>query len=155
MTNAAGPVLVVGSSHLAIAVADTLAQRGVDVVTSLEGCVVDELRAAMFCDDDDVGNIAEAIDLHELAPDLRLVIRSFNSRIRERLPELLGDCRVLSASRLAAPHLVDLAVGTGGPDRAPRRGSLIACAAATSSPCCASCGDGRSFAGCCWRCCCS
>ncbi len=127
MTSADTPrrVLVLGDSHLAITVADLLTQRGADVVVSLDGCDVRTLHAAMFCDDDDVGNIAGAIDLNEIAPDIRLVIRSFNSRIRRGLPDLLGDCHVLSASQLAAPHLCNLAVGTGGPDTGPRRRSRI------------------------------
>ncbi len=118
-------VLLVGNSHLAQVVAQLLALEGVELHrpgTLREG---DRIDVAMFCDDDDVANIAAALELREYAPDVRIVLRSFNSRIRERLPELLGDCTVLSASRLAAPQLVDLAVGAGGPDQGPARRGFI------------------------------
>jgi hypothetical protein len=120
-------VLVVGSSHLAIAAAAELEARGADVhtPTSIEPTALASLHAAIYCDDDDVGNISAAIDLHEAAPGIRIVLRSFNSRIRERLPELLGDCHVLSASRIAAPCFCDLAVGAGGPDAGPRGRNLL------------------------------
>ncbi|MCW2920153.1 MAG: TrkA-N domain protein [Thermoleophilia bacterium] len=114
-------MLVVGTSNLAIAVTNELAARGVDVHHQLAAAAHDGVRAAIFCDDDDVANITAAIELHDDVPDLRIVLRSFNSRIQKRLPELLGDCRVLSASLLAAPALCDLAVGIGGPDSGPRR----------------------------------
>ena len=121
MSTRPGSVLVVGTSNLAAAVASEFAARGIDVATEPSAIADASIRTAIYCDDDDVANIAAAIDLHEVAPDARIVLRSFNSRISERLPELLGDCRVLSASLLAAPALCDLAVGPGGPDAGPRR----------------------------------
>jgi voltage-gated potassium channel Kch len=116
-------VLLVGASHLAQAVAPLLAARDVELVRPGEVRDIGVLDVAMFCDDDDVANIAAALELREVAPDVRIVLRSFNSRVREHLPELLGDCEVLSASRLAAPALCDLAVGAGGPDEGPARRS--------------------------------
>jgi hypothetical protein len=115
-------VLVVGTSNLALAVVDELGERGVDAVTEpiAHGATPATFGTAIFCDNDDVANITAAIDLHERLPDIRIVLRSFNSRIRERLPDLLGDCHVLSASLLAAPALCDLAVGIGGPEAGPR-----------------------------------
>ena len=116
-------MLLVGNSHLAQVVAQLLARSGVELLRPGQVREGDRIDVAMFCDDDDVSNIAAALELREYAPDVRIVLRSFNSRIRERLPELLGDCIVLSASRVAAPQLVDLAVGEGGPDRGPARRS--------------------------------
>ncbi len=116
-------MLVVGTSNLAVAVREELAARGVDALAVSTATADPTVRTAIYCDDDDVANIADAIDLHEVAPDARIVLRSFNSRIRERLPELLGDCHVLSASGIASPAFCDLAVGAGGPDLGPRRRS--------------------------------
>lgn len=112
-------VLLVGTSHLAHAIADDLATRPVELVRP--GAVADPrtLDVVVFSDDDDVANIAAALELREHAPDVRIVLRSFNSRISERLPELLGECEVLSSSRLAAPGLCDLAIGVGGPEHGP------------------------------------
>jgi voltage-gated potassium channel Kch len=116
-------VLLVGASNLAQVVAQLLAARQVELMRPGDVGDLDRIDVAMFCDDDDVANLAAALELRERLPDVRIILRSFNSRIRERLPELLGDCRVLSASWLAAPELVDLAVGTGGPGQGPvRRG---------------------------------
>ena len=116
-----GPTLVVGDSHLAHEVVRELAARNAPCVRPGDALAWEQLGAAVFCDDDDPANIAGAIDLRERAPATRIVLRSFNSRIADRLPELLGDCRVLSASRIAAPHICDAAVGTGGPEHGPRR----------------------------------
>lgn len=119
-------VLLVGTSHLAQAIAHELATQPVELVRLGELDDPASLDVVLFSDDDDVANIAAAIELRERAPDVRIVLRSFNSRIQERLPELLGDCEVLSVSRLAAPGLCDLAVGAGGPDQGPARRSSVA-----------------------------
>lgn len=119
-------VLLVGTSHLAQAIAHELATRPVELVRPGEVGDPATLDVVVFSDDDDVGNIAAALALREHAPDVRIVLRSFNSRVRERLPDLLGECAVLSASRLAAPGLVDLAVGPGGPDHGPARRGAVA-----------------------------
>jgi voltage-gated potassium channel Kch len=125
-TGEAKVVLLVGTSHLAQSVAQLLAVRDVELVRPGEQRIdVAALDVAVFCDDDDIANIASALELRERCPDLRIVLRSFNTRVREHLPELLGDCIVLSASRLVAPELCDLAVGGGGPSQGPaRRGRL-------------------------------
>jgi hypothetical protein len=107
------PLFVHGDSHLALTVRDELARRGVAVTDSAG--VPGGIGVAMFCDDDDVSNLAAALALRDDAPDARLVLRSFNTRLQQRLPELLGDCQVLSATQLAAPAFCDLAVGSGGP----------------------------------------
>lgn len=119
-------VLLVGTSHLAQAIAQELATRPVELVRPGEVGDPGTLDVVIFSDDDDVGNIAAALELREHAPDVRIVLRSFNSRVSERLPELLGDCEVLSVSRLAAPGLCDLAVGVGGPDEGPARRGTVA-----------------------------
>jgi hypothetical protein len=118
-------VLLVGTSHLAQAVAQRLAVEPVELLRPEPELEHDDVEVAMFCDDDDVSNIAAALELRERAPDARIVLRSFNSRVRERLPDLLGDCAVLSASKVAAPELCDLAVGAGGPGDGPARRSRV------------------------------
>jgi voltage-gated potassium channel Kch len=103
------PVLVEGDSHLALIVREHLAERGV----ALAEPGAWDVGAAVFCDDDDVANLSAALALRDAAPETRLVLRSFNTKLRHRLPELLGDCHVLSATQLAAPDFCDLAVGPG------------------------------------------
>lgn len=115
------PVLVEGASHLSVAVREELAARGIPIVEPDAADRAARLSAAILCDDDDLANLAAALRLRERWPDARLVLRAYNTRLRSQLPQLLGDCRVLSASRIAAPALCDLAVGAGGPDRGPRR----------------------------------
>jgi voltage-gated potassium channel Kch len=118
------PLLVHGTSHLAITVREELAERGIAIVDGRDGAGA--IRAAIFCDDDDVANLAAALALRDEAPDARLVLRSFNTRLQQRLPELLGDCHVLSATQLAAPAFCDLAVGAGDHGDGTRgRGGLV------------------------------
>lgn len=117
-------VHVAGSSHLAETVREQLARRGAVLAETFDH--PETLAAAVFCDENDVTNLAAAIALREEAPTTRLVLRSYNTRLRKHLPELLGDCVVLSASRLAAPRFVDLAVGAGGPEAGPARRGAIA-----------------------------
>ncbi len=60
---------------------------------------------------DDVGNIGVALLARELAPALRVVVRMYNTDLGHSIEALLGNCKVLSDSEIAAPVLVATALG--------------------------------------------
>ncbi|WP_117212740.1 NAD-binding protein [Allorhizocola rhizosphaerae] len=60
---------------------------------------------------DDVGNIHVALLARELAPALRVVVRMYNTDLGHSIEALLGNCKVLSDSEIAAPVLVATALG--------------------------------------------
>jgi Trk K+ transport system NAD-binding subunit len=64
---------------------------------------------------DDVGNIHAALQAQELNPDIRLVIRMFNTRLGYGIRRLFADCRVLSDAQMAAPAFVSAALGEVAP----------------------------------------
>jgi Trk K+ transport system NAD-binding subunit len=72
--------------------------------------VADALALALV-DQDDVGNIHAALRAHDLNPELRLVIRMFNTSLGFRIRTLFVDCVVLSDSAMAAPSFVAAALG--------------------------------------------
>ncbi|NUR29782.1 MAG: TrkA family potassium uptake protein [Catenulispora sp.] len=55
---------------------------------------------------DDVGNIHLALQAREVAPGLRIVVRMYNTSLAHGIEPLLGNCKVLSDSEIAAPALV-------------------------------------------------
>lgn len=59
----------------------------------------------------DVTNIYLAMHARELAPQLRLVVRMYNTHLGQSIETLLGDCKVLSDAEIAAPELVAVALG--------------------------------------------
>ncbi|MEV4417074.1 NAD-binding protein [Catellatospora sp. NPDC049609] len=59
---------------------------------------------------DDVGNIHVALQARELVPELRLVVRMYNSHLGRGIEALLGNARVLSDAEIASPALVALAL---------------------------------------------
>ncbi|HEY9475175.1 MAG TPA: NAD-binding protein, partial [Mycobacteriales bacterium] len=68
-------------------------------------------RAMALVDQDDVGNIRTALAAQEQNPQLRLVIRMFNSALGERVRPMFDDAAMLSDSALAAPSFVAAALG--------------------------------------------
>ncbi len=60
---------------------------------------------------DDVGNIHIALQARDLLPNLRVVVRMYNTHLGQAIERLLGDCRVLSDAEIAAPALVATALG--------------------------------------------
>ena len=54
----------------------------------------------------DLANLHIALELQELAPQARVVLRLFNTSLAGALGGLLGDVTVLSATELAAPAFV-------------------------------------------------
>ncbi|MDI1466270.1 NAD-binding protein [Catellatospora sp. KI3] len=59
---------------------------------------------------DDVGNIHIALRARDIVPDLRLVVRMYNSNLGRGIEELLGNAKVLSDAEIAAPALVAIAL---------------------------------------------
>jgi Trk K+ transport system NAD-binding subunit len=64
---------------------------------------------------DDVVNLHAALCAQAVEPDLRLVIRMFNSGLGYGVRRLFADCAVLSDARMAAPAFVAAALGEVAP----------------------------------------
>jgi Trk K+ transport system NAD-binding subunit len=64
---------------------------------------------------DDVINLHAALCAQAVEPDLRLVIRMFNSGLGYGVRRLFADCAVLSDARMAAPAFVAAALGEVAP----------------------------------------
>ena len=64
---------------------------------------------------DDLGNFHAALRAQELNPELRLVVRIFNTSLGERMRTFFHDCAVLSGSSMAAPSFVAAALGEPAP----------------------------------------
>ncbi len=77
---------------------------------------------------DDVGNLHLALQAQELNPDLRLVLRMFNTSFGYAIRRLLRHCQVLSDASIAAPALVASALGEVAPTyvRLPGRTLYVA-----------------------------
>jgi Trk K+ transport system NAD-binding subunit len=64
---------------------------------------------------DDVGNIHIALTAQEVAPDVRVVMRMFNTDLGYGVKRLLGDCEVISDAGMAAPTFTAAALGELAP----------------------------------------
>jgi Trk K+ transport system NAD-binding subunit len=95
---------------------------------ALRAAGVAEARALALVNQDDVGNIHAALRAYDLNPDLRLVIRMFNTSLGFRIRTLFADCAVLSDSAMAAPSFVAAALGEVAPShvRLPGRTLYVA-----------------------------
>lgn len=101
---------------------DVTAIRGVRSVRA-ERVDEDVLRAAgltgaaglALMQQDDVGNIHIALTAQEIAPDVRVVMRMFNTGLGYGVKRLLGDCEVISDAAMAAPTFVAAALGELAP----------------------------------------
>ena len=82
--------------------------------------------AVALLDQDDGGNIETALLVHELHPGLRLVIRFFDDELGAGVAEHLPNCDVLSASKIAAPQLVAIALGEARPVEVPGMDLVVA-----------------------------
>ena len=72
-------------------------------------------RALALLDQDDLGNFHAALRAQELNPELRLVVRIFNTSLGERMDSFFRDCAVLSSSSMAAPSFAAAALGEPAP----------------------------------------
>lgn len=95
---------------------------------ALRAAGVAEARALALVNQDDVANIHAALRAYDLNPDLRLVIRMFNTSLGFRIRTLFADCAVLSDSAMAAPSFVAAALGEVAPShvRLPGRTLYVA-----------------------------
>jgi Trk K+ transport system NAD-binding subunit len=64
---------------------------------------------------DDVGNIHAALCAQAVEPQVRVVLRMFNSSLASGVRQLLPDCAVLSDASMAAPAFVAAALGEVDP----------------------------------------
>jgi Trk K+ transport system NAD-binding subunit len=76
---------------------------------------VQSAQALALLGQDDLGNFHAALRAQELNPELRLVVRIFNTSLGERMRTLFHDCAVLSGSSMAAPSFVAAALGEPAP----------------------------------------
>lgn len=71
---------------------------------------VERASACALLTGGDLANLHMALELNDLAPQARLVVRLFNTSLAGPVRELVGDVAVLSASELAAPAFVEAAL---------------------------------------------
>jgi Trk K+ transport system NAD-binding subunit len=76
----------------------------------LEGAGVRTARGVLVCTSDDLVNIATALTVRGLSPDVRIVIRVFNQSLVGRLGQAISNIFALSVSALSAPLLAQTAL---------------------------------------------
>jgi Trk K+ transport system NAD-binding subunit len=76
---------------------------------------IQSAQALALLGQDDLGNFHGALRAQELNPELRLVVRIFNTSLGERMHTFFHDCAVLSGSSMAAPSFVAAALGEPAP----------------------------------------
>jgi Trk K+ transport system NAD-binding subunit len=82
-------------------------------------------RALALMGRDDLANFHAALRAQELSPDLRLVMRIFNTGLGERMRSFFPDCAVLSSSAMAAPSFVAAALGEPAPSHVRLAGRTL------------------------------
>ncbi len=86
---------------------------------------VQSARALALMNSDDLGNFHAALRAQDLNPDLRLVMRIFNTGLGERMRSFFPDCAVLSSSSMAAPSFVAAALGEPAPSHVRLAGRTL------------------------------
>ncbi len=86
---------------------------------------VESARALALMNSDDLGNFHAALRAQDLNPDLRLVMRIFNTGLGERMRRFFPDCAVLSSSSMAAPSFVAAALGEPAPSHVRLAGRTL------------------------------
>ncbi|HUY46186.1 MAG TPA: NAD-binding protein [Streptosporangiaceae bacterium] len=86
---------------------------------------VQSARALALMGQDDLGNFHAALRAQDLNPDLRLVMRIFNTGLGERMRSFFPDCAVLSSSSMAAPSFVAAALGEPTPSHVRLAGRTL------------------------------
>ncbi|MEV4139236.1 NAD(P)-binding protein [Dactylosporangium sp. NPDC049742] len=74
-----------------------------------------DAEAIAFVDADDVANVDAALIAREALPDVRVVLRMFNTVLGAGVASRVRNCAVLSASEIAAPAFVAAALGDNTP----------------------------------------
>ncbi|MFL5329931.1 MAG: potassium channel family protein [Gemmataceae bacterium] len=75
----------------------------------LQDAGVENARGVIICTSDDLINLACVLAIRGLAPQIRVVVRSFNPDLIPRLGRAVGNVTALSVSALAAPLLALIA----------------------------------------------
>ena len=101
---------------------------------ALRAAGITEALSLALVDSDDVGNIHAALRAHDLNPEIRLVIRMFNTSLGARIRTLFEDCAVLSDSAMAAPSFVAAALGELAPTSIRLPGRTVYTAARVDVP---------------------
>ena len=106
----------------------TLVESALPDDSALRNAGIADAHALAVVNQDDVGNIHAALRANDLNPDLRMVIRMFNTSLGFRIRTLFTDCAVLSDSAMAAPSFVAAALGEVAPShvRLPGRTLYVA-----------------------------
>jgi TrkA-N domain len=79
-------------------------------VDTLREAGVGEASVCGLLGDADLINLHVALELQELAPRARVVMRLFNTSLTGAVRDMLGDVAVLSSTELAAPAFVEAAL---------------------------------------------
>ena len=89
---------------------------------NLEAVGIHNALAVIATIDDDMTNLAIALEIRRLAPDVPIVLRLFDQRLAGHLTQALGLRAALSTSLLAAPAFAAAAFAkpSGKPEIAPR-----------------------------------
>jgi voltage-gated potassium channel len=69
----------------------------------LEQARVEEASAIVVCTEDDLTNLAIALDAREINPDIKVVMRMFDAQLAEKVRSGFGIHTAFSTSALAAP----------------------------------------------------
>ncbi len=94
-------------------------------VAACNAAGVPSARAMALMGRDDLANFHAALRAQELNPDLRLVMRIFNTGLGERMRSFFPDCAVLSSSAMAAPSFVAAALGEPAPSHVRLAGRTL------------------------------
>ncbi len=86
---------------------------------------VHSARAVAMLGRDDLANFHAGLRAQDLNPDLRLVMRIFNTGLGERMRAFFPDCAVLSSSAMAAPSFVAAALGEPTPSHVRLAGRTL------------------------------
>lgn len=132
-------VVLIGVGHVGLRISRTLYQMGFEVVavdndpdpasdnelnayhipliaadarltSTLRDAGIEHARAVIICTSNDHINLEVTMRARDVNPDVRIVVRMWDSRFAEQLKRFL-DVEVLSASDLAAPAFAGSAVG--------------------------------------------
>ncbi len=86
---------------------------------------VQSARAIALMGRDDLANFHAGLRAQDLNPDLRMVMRIFNTGLGERMRAFFPDCAVLSSSAMAAPSFVAAALGEPTPSHVRLAGRTL------------------------------
>lgn len=86
---------------------------------------IQRARALIVAERNDAANIHATLSARELNPNLRVIVRLFNSTLGRRMQEVLPDGVVLSSSVIAAPAFVSAAIQTDFEQRVEVDGEVL------------------------------